>query len=226
MERDVELQARRVPGIPVQVARLEGVPGLGHLETLSLLAELVDVERFPGARHLLVYAGIAPRGGTSGVGELGGTVEKVVARDVPNKQCNRYLKRTLVRAATVILRTCTRTTREDDLYEYARALKARPGVKFMKLVFKVAAKLGRVLYHVLACAVAYDGDHEKTAAAAEGAARRSRNSRRRQRYRKAREARLLAERQVEVLLDQLEALGVDPERARAAAAGRLAAGGA
>ena len=143
--------------------------------------------------------------------ELGGKEEKVVARDKPNKHCNYSVKRSLVRAGMVVLRDCNRVARDDDVYVYARRWKVLAGTKKGKKIFKIAAKLGRKIFAVLKAGIAYDGDYEKTEAAAEQSRKRSRTSRRRQRYRKNWEARKMAERQVSVLVALLVDMGVSEE---------------
>ncbi len=57
---------------------------------------------------------------------MGAAAETVVARDVPNKKCNKHLKAILTRIAVTLLRNCTRTSRDDDLYLYAQAIAGEP----------------------------------------------------------------------------------------------------
>jgi len=212
-EGRVETQAREHAEIEKSASALVEFPGLGYLESLGLLAEIGDVARFPSAGHLLVYAGIAPSGGTSGVSTLGATVETVVAQDVPNKKCNKRLKGTLTRIAVTILRDCVRTQRDDDLYLYARELRGENMAK-KKRIFKVAAKVGRKLYHVLATGESYCGNAEKAGEATVAGGVLSRSAKQRQRYRKEREARILADRKVGTLVEKLRECGVEEETIR------------
>ena len=48
------------------LARLLTVPGFGFLTAATFLAEVGDVSRFPRARHLVSYLGLAPRVRASG----------------------------------------------------------------------------------------------------------------------------------------------------------------
>ncbi|MFQ5872222.1 MAG: transposase [Dehalococcoidia bacterium] len=48
------------------LARLLSVPGFGFLTAATFLAEVGDVDRFPRARHLVSYLGLAPRVRASG----------------------------------------------------------------------------------------------------------------------------------------------------------------
>ena len=48
------------------LARLRTMPGFGFLTVATFLAEVGDVARFPSARHLVSYLGLASRVGASG----------------------------------------------------------------------------------------------------------------------------------------------------------------
>jgi transposase len=209
-ERQLERKAREFPRIQATSDALVEFPGLGHVMALSMMAEVGNVTRFPSAGHFLVYAGIAPAGGTSGVRVVGSSEEQVVARDRPNSRCNQRLKASLTRVAATILRDCTRTPREDDLYLYARKVLGRD-LSPQKRQFKVAAKVGRKFYHVLRSGEGYDGNAEKVPGVTNACEKRSRNARKRQRYRKEYEARVLAERKVETLITLLRERGVDED---------------
>lgn len=213
-EARLEARARSIEWVQAATGALLEFPGIGHVECLNLLTEIGCVSRFPSAGHLLVYAGIAPRGGTSGVDDINATEEKVVEPDVPNRMCNKRLKKALTQVAVAILRNCTRTDRKDDLYLYARAIREQP-LKKKKRIFKVAAKVGRKLYHLLTTGEQYCGSTERGSQVATAGERRSKGGAQRQRYRKEREARILADHKVDVLVARLRECGVDEEAIRA-----------
>jgi transposase len=209
-EARLELRAHDNESVQAAARSLLEFPGIGHVECLNLLAEIGNVARFPTAGHLLVYAGIAPRGGTSGVQEIGSAEETVVEQDAPNRMCSKRLKNAFNQVAVAILRNCNRTDREDDLYHYARAIRVHP-MKKKQRINKVAAKVGRKLYHLLTTGEQYCGTKEQGTQVATAEERHSRASAQRQRYRKEREARVLADRKVEVLVAKLRDCGVDED---------------
>lgn len=72
--REVEESLRQSLEEHPVLARLMTVPGLGFLTAAAFLAEVGDVDRFPRARHLVSYLGLAPRvrssGGHTRIGSL------------------------------------------------------------------------------------------------------------------------------------------------------------
>ncbi len=63
---EVEENLRHALGDPPVFDRLTTVPGFGLLTAAAFLAEVGDVERFPRARRLVSYLGLAPRVRDSG----------------------------------------------------------------------------------------------------------------------------------------------------------------
>jgi len=63
---EIEEHLRHALGDHPGLARLMTVPGFGLLTAAAFLAEVGDVERFPRARHLVSYLGLAPRVRASG----------------------------------------------------------------------------------------------------------------------------------------------------------------
>ena len=59
-----------------RVALLETIPGLGQLLALTFAAEIGEVARFPSARKLVGYSGLAPRVRQSGKSERTGRLAK------------------------------------------------------------------------------------------------------------------------------------------------------
>ena len=120
----------------------------------ALLTEIGTISRFPTWGHFLVYAGIAPSGGTSGIAHLGDEKEQVVERDHPHRQCNKHIKTILVRAAKVICSLAKNTKSRDEIVIYARKILQQKLEKFPSF-FKVATKLGRRIYYCLKKEVPY-----------------------------------------------------------------------
>lgn len=56
VDRELARQAKLEP----QVARLTAIPGIGVFSALLILAEIGDIARFPSAKQLVSYAGLAP----------------------------------------------------------------------------------------------------------------------------------------------------------------------
>ncbi len=63
---DATQLVRQEAGRNPQAQLLTSVPGIAALTALTVLAEIGDVRRFPDARHLVSYAGFAPRVRSSG----------------------------------------------------------------------------------------------------------------------------------------------------------------
>jgi len=64
--RLIEGRLRQELGEHPVVKRLQEIPGFGPLTSMAFLAEVGDVRRFPRARHLVSYLGLAPRVRASG----------------------------------------------------------------------------------------------------------------------------------------------------------------
>jgi len=91
VDRELARQAKLDP----QVACLTAIPGIGVFSALLLLAEIGDITRFPSAKQLVSYAGLAP-----GVYQSAGTRH---GRGI-TRQGSRYLRWILVEDAQHALR--------------------------------------------------------------------------------------------------------------------------
>ena len=67
--------AKRGKGDAVTQA-LDGIPGIGAFIALLLVAEIGDVKRFPSAKHLVSYMGLAPSLHASGERRWTGEITK------------------------------------------------------------------------------------------------------------------------------------------------------
>ena len=154
VEAQIQTHVLPDPEIQKQIRLIAGAPGLGALGFPALLTEIGTISRFPTWGHFLVYAGIAPSGGTSGIAHLGDEKEQVVERDHPHRQCNKHIKTILVRAAKVICSLAKNTKSRDEIVVYARKILQQKLEKFPNF-FKMAAKLGRCIYYCLKKEVPY-----------------------------------------------------------------------
>jgi transposase len=82
----IEKELRHFP----QAARLQELPGIGKFAAALIIAEIGDIKRFPDAKRLIGYAGLAP-----GLYESGATSH---SRGI-TKQGNKYLRWILCEAA-------------------------------------------------------------------------------------------------------------------------------
>ena len=98
VERQLEALADQTPAIQ----RLLTVPGIGLLTATALFAFVVDVHRFPSARHLASYLGLTPRERSSRNTRRLGAITK--RGDV-------YLRTLLVHAARSVLARANRSRR-------------------------------------------------------------------------------------------------------------------
>jgi transposase len=155
IEKQIYQTMEKLDSFKQAVLLLDVIPGMQTMSKISFIAEVGNIHRFPTAGDLLVYAGIAPRGGSSGITDLNDPKEKVVAKDHPNRKCNRVLKMILVRAAGTIFRMCESRKTADDICRYATRFDGS-SKQYFKHAFKVAAKLGRKLYYCLDRQIGYD----------------------------------------------------------------------
>ena len=71
------------------------IPGVGHILATTILAEMVDVKRFPGPENLVSYAGLAPSHRNSG---------ETVRYGGINKRGSSWLRTAMVEAAFIATR--------------------------------------------------------------------------------------------------------------------------
>jgi transposase len=93
-ELDREIRERGKADAVTQ--ELDGIPGIGPFIALLLVAEIGDVKRFPSAKHLVSYMGLAPSLYASGERRWTGQI---------TKQGSSLLRWALVQAAHVAART-------------------------------------------------------------------------------------------------------------------------
>ena len=143
MERRVALVERQLAALAEQtpaIQRLLRVPGIGLLTATALFAFVVDVQRFPSARHLASYLGLTPRERSSGNTRRLGAITK--KGDV-------YLRTLLVHGARSVLARAKQTTdasRRDHLREWATKVEKARGHN--KAAVALANKMARLVWAV------------------------------------------------------------------------------
>jgi transposase len=148
IEAIIHHQIQNDPEFSAQIALLEQVPGLGVFSAISLITEIGDLSRFQNSSKFLAYCGIAPSGGTSGRETLNAKSEKIVTKDRPNRKCNPILKLMLLQAAGNSIGVAIKGFETNDIVSYAKKMIVTSKTYF-KQEFKVAAKLGRKIFHCL-----------------------------------------------------------------------------
>lgn len=136
--RLVETEIRRRVRESPDARRLWTIPGVGRFGALLIWAEIGDVHRFPDARHLVSYAGLAPSVHSSGGRTYHGRI---------TKQGSPLLRWILVEAAVAASR------QEGELRERYRRIAARKGPNTARVA--LARHLLTIVYHVLGDGVPY-----------------------------------------------------------------------
>jgi transposase len=72
----IELELRPIARTDPRARLLATIPGLGDLLALTITAEIGDISRFPNARKLIGYAGLAPTIKQSGQSSWTGPISK------------------------------------------------------------------------------------------------------------------------------------------------------
>jgi transposase len=136
VECQLEALAEQTP----VVTRLRTIPGVGLLTATALFGLVVDIHRFPSARHLASYLGLTPRERSSGNTRRLGAISK--RGDV-------YLRTLLVHGArSVLARTRQKTdvSRLDRLREWAARIEKSRGHN--KAAVALANKMARMVWAV------------------------------------------------------------------------------
>lgn len=145
----VEVLLRQADALTGEVAALEGalrsalgehpalarvlqLPGFGFLTAAAFLAEVGEVSRFPRARHLVAYLGLAPRVRASGPHARMGRI---------TKEGPPIVRSYLVQAVTMAVR------RPGPCRELYQRVRARSGPQVARVA--VARKLAVLAYHAV-----------------------------------------------------------------------------
>lgn len=116
-----------------QVARLSQIPGIERDTATAIVAEIgTDMSRFPSAKHLASWAGVAPGNNQSGGKRL----------NAPTNKGNRHLRATLAEVVWVISHT-----KDNYLAAQYHRLARRRGEK--RAIVAVSHSLLVIIYHLL-----------------------------------------------------------------------------
>ena len=143
MERRIGLVERQLEALAEQtpvVTRLRTIPGVGLLTATALFGLVVDIHRFPSARHLASYLGLTPRERSSGNTRRLGAISK--RGDV-------YLRTLLVHGARSVLaraRQKTDASHLDRLRDWAARIEKSRGHN--KAAVALANKMARMVWAV------------------------------------------------------------------------------
>lgn len=128
----VEIETRLAPYEP-HLARLEQIPGIGRTAAGAILAEIgSDMSRFPSAKHLASWAGVAPGNKQSG----GKRLRAATTRG------NTHLRAVLAEVVWVISHT-----KDNYLSAQFHRLARRLGKK--RAIVAVSHSLIVIIYHLL-----------------------------------------------------------------------------
>ncbi len=142
IERRIALAERQLEALAVQtpaVARLLTIPGIGLISATALFAFVVNVQRFPSARHLASYLGLTPRERSSGNTRRLGAI---------SKRGDAYLRTLLIHGARSVLARAKQTdeARRDRLRDWAARLEKSRGHN--KAAVALANKMARMVWAV------------------------------------------------------------------------------
>lgn len=138
MLRLLDQQVRRIDDELAQrwkhdptVQRLTTIPGIGPFIAIVLVLELGDIQRFPTAKHVASYTGLAPR--------VRGSADRLRLGHI-SREGNRLLRWVLVLAATQAAR------RPGPLRMWYRNVLRRKGKRVARVA--LARRLSEILYQV------------------------------------------------------------------------------
>ncbi len=136
------------PGLKVQSALLDSIPGIAQTTAAAILAEIVDITQYKSARQVAAYAGLVPRERTSG--------SSVRGRTRLSKIGNARLRKALYFPAITALRCSA------FFQAWAKGLQERGKCK-MSIIGAVMRKLIHLAYGVLKTGKPFDPEWTKEA---------------------------------------------------------------
>lgn len=133
LDAKLEEESKQIPTFEESLQLLDTIPGIGRQSAMSILIEIgLDMSRFPTAKHLAAWGGLAP-GNHESAGKR--KAEK-------SRQGNKYLKAVLVQAAHSLHRK-----KDCHLREQYQRIQVRRGGK--RAMVAVAHSLLRIIYYIL-----------------------------------------------------------------------------
>lgn len=148
--RTTDRHIAELAGMNAAARCLQTIPGIGPYRGLLLATELGPIERFPSARQVAAYAGLAPTVHNSG--------GKVRHGGIP-RGANRYVRSALVSAVPSHVRAAP----ESALSEYYQRQKERLGWQVARVA--TARKLGHIVFRMLKTGEAWRAPHTSEYAA-------------------------------------------------------------
>lgn len=139
LERDLTRRAARDP----RVARLETIPGVGPISAQTLVAAVDRIDRFPSAKKLVAYSGLAPSVRASG--------ERVEYGRI-TKEGRSEIRAVWVQAAPAVLAVKEAAAR--PLQHWCERVTRRRGKK--TALVALARKLLTIAFHLLREGTTYD----------------------------------------------------------------------
>lgn len=137
--RDIDRQLARLTAHDPVVERLLQIPGVGPLTATALRASVVDMQRFPSARHFASWMGLTSREHSSGERRRLGRI---------SKQGDPYLRTLLIHGARAVLLSARSAQRRgsapDRLRTWALDVQERRGHN--KAAVALANKLARIVW--------------------------------------------------------------------------------
>jgi transposase len=137
--KDIDRQLARLTAHDPVVERLLQIPGVGPLTATALRASVVDMQRFPSARHFASWMGLTSREHSSGERRRLGRI---------SKQGDPYLRTLLIHGARAVLLSARSARRRgsplDRLRTWALDVQERRGHN--KAAVALANKLARIVW--------------------------------------------------------------------------------
>ena len=150
--REIERLLAKREESDARVAKLKTIPRVGRIASLTFLAAVDDVHRFPSSRKLVGYSGLAPTVRSSGERTQYGSI---------SREGRRELRAVWVQIAHLVAIDKTRATR--SLRTWFNKVAKRRGKKTATVA--LARRLLVIAYHVLRDETEYDAARLKRKAA-------------------------------------------------------------
>ena len=135
LDEQIEEESKN-PEIPPAIARLKALRGIQTLTAMTILSELIDLNRFPSPRQLMAFVGLIPGEHSSGGKQRRGSI---------TKSGNSHVRRVLVESAWHYRHSprCTgeaikkrREGQPPEVIETARKAELRLYKKFTRMVMR------------------------------------------------------------------------------------------
>lgn len=126
------------------------IPGVGEMTATTILAEIGDIERFPGPKQLVAFAGLDPSVFQSG--------NFKASKNKISKRGSSYLRKALYQAAVSGISNLPGGPRNKLLYEFY-SKKLAEGKPTKTAIVATCNKLIRMIYGILSSGIPYSLKH-------------------------------------------------------------------